>query len=73
MWHLKIKDTAGIKIPSKQIISEMLYNMYIGDYNVVIPDYIMKMTSKERREAIKRLEAEAAKEKDRILKSMKKD
>lgn len=45
--------------------------LFIDD-NVVIPDYIMKMTSKERREAIKRLEAEAAKEKERILKSMKK-
>lgn len=38
------------------------------DDNVVISDEVMKMTHEERRAEIARLEAEAAKEKERILK-----
>ena len=36
------------------------------DDNVVIPEKIMKMTTEERKAEIKRLEAEAAAEKQRI-------
>lgn len=37
--------------------------------NVVIPEEILKMSPEERRAEIRRLEAEAAKEKERILKA----
>lgn len=40
---------------------------YLDD-NVVISDEVMKMTHEERRAEIARLEAEAAKEKERIMK-----
>ncbi len=40
---------------------------YLDD-NVVISDEIMKMTHEERQMEIARLESEAAKEKERILK-----
>ncbi len=40
---------------------------YLDD-NVAISDEIMKMTHEERQTEIARLEAEAAKEKERILK-----
>lgn len=45
--------------------------LFIND-NVVIPDYIKSMSLEEIETEIARLEAEAAKEKERILKSMKK-
>lgn len=41
---------------------------FIND-NVVIPDEIRRMTREERQAEIKRLEAEAAAEKQRILKN----
>lgn len=46
--------------------------MMIGDYlddRVVISEEVFKMTSEERRAEIARLEAEAAKEMERILKA----
>lgn len=46
--------------------------MIIGDYlddRVVISEEVLKMTSEERRAEIARLEAEAAQEKERILKA----
>lgn len=46
------------------------YN-HLSDYlddNVVISDEVMKMTHEERQAEIARLEAEAAKEKERIFK-----
>lgn len=44
---------------------------YLDD-NVVISEEVMKMTHEERRREIARLEAEAAKEKARILKAEQK-
>ena len=41
---------------------------YLDD-NVVIPEEILKMSSEERRAEIRRLEKEAAAEKERILNS----
>lgn len=41
---------------------------YFIDDNVVIPDYIKKMSREELDTEIARLEAEAAKEKERIMK-----
>ncbi len=42
---------------------------YFIDDRVIIPDYIKKMSKEEINAEIKRLEAEAAAEKQRILKS----
>ncbi len=44
---------------------------YLDD-NVVISEEILKMSPEERKAEIRRLEAEAAKEKERILKTKKK-
>ncbi len=44
---------------------------YLDD-NVVISEEVMKMTHEERMAEIARLEAEAAKEKERILKTKRK-
>ncbi len=44
---------------------------YLDD-NVVIPEYIKKMSLEEIESEIARLEAEAAKEKERILKTKQK-
>lgn len=42
------------------------------DDRVIIPDWIKQMPREKKQQMIKELEAEAAKEKERILKSMKK-
>lgn len=46
----------------------MMYGDYLDD-RVTISEEVMKMTSEERRTEIARLEAEAIKEKERIMKS----
>ncbi len=69
----KWRDTCNGMTPEQ--IQEETKSLEPKDYlddNVVISEEVMKMTHEERRAEIARLEAEAAKEKERILKTKQK-